>query len=374
MKRRLSSAKRLPTLVSGMVGATDLVRALPSIAGNAPALLGARPRWPSPTFVRWVLTERCPLRCLHCDMGQPGVELDHQGRLEVAHRLGRSRIWGVSLIGGEVATVKHLAQYAALLRARRKFVLIGLSGLAIERHLQGLIDADVDALVFSIDGASAESHDAFRGHPGLYEKVERAVAQVRALPGRRPRVQVRYTINRRNLDETAAFIEAWRGRVDNLILQIIQSNGLHTVRAAEQVMFQAADRPALEAVLDRVARRFPELADRSLRQMADYAIDTEGLRRELGFRCALVPSTQLVVGVDGGVTICNGRPDSAVGSVLDSELESIWQSAQTAATRRRMQSKDYGCMCWEAASAGNLELVAAERAARRLLAGGRGPG
>lgn len=361
--------KRIPTVASGMVGAPDLVRALPSVLGNAPALVGHKPRWPAPTFVRWVLTERCPLRCMHCDMGEVGAELDHEGRLEVARRLGRSRTWGVSLIGGEVATVKHLVRYAELLRAQRKFVLIGLSGLAIERHLEGLIRADVDALVFSIDGADAASHDAFRGHVGLYDAVAEAVAQVRQLPGRRPRVQVRYTINRRNLHETEAFVAAWRGRVDNLILQIIQSNGLHTVRAAEQVMFQPEDRPALEAVLARVADRFPELADRSLLQMADFAMDAEALRKNLAFRCALVPATQLVVGVDGRVTLCNGRPDSAVGCILDHEVDQLWQSAHAASTRRRMQSKDYGCMCWEAASAGNLELVAAERAARRLLRG-----
>lgn len=359
--------KRRGTAVSGMVGATGLARALPSLVGNAPALFGRRPRWSGPTFVRWVLTERCPLRCLHCDMGVAGAELNHEQRLQVARRLGDSRVWGVSLIGGEVATVKHLSDYAAQLRASGKFVLVGLSGLAIERHLDGLIQAGVDALVFSVDGASAASHDAFRGHTGLYDAVAAAVARVRQLPSPRPRVQVRYTINRRNLAETVAFVGAWRGRVDNLILQIVQSNGLHTVRAPDQVMFRPEDRPALEAVLAEVGRRFPELADRSLRQMADYALDSEGLRRRLGFRCVLVPATQLVVGVDGDVTVCNGRPDSRVGSILHRDLDDLWLDARTAATRKRMQAKRYGCMCWEAASAGNLELVAAERAARRLL-------
>ncbi len=366
--------KRRPTVASGMVGPADLALATPSLIANAPALFGGRPRWPAPTFVRWILTERCPLRCPHCDMGRPGPELDHNQRLEIAHRLGRSRVWGVSLIGGEVATVRHLADYAAALRRDGRFILAGLSGFGLDRHLDGLLEAGINGLVFSVDGADAASHDDFRGRPGLYVAIESACERIARLPARRrPRTQVRFTINRLNLHHTLGFIETWSQRVDNVILQIVQSNGLHTVRDPDQVMFRAEDRAELTEVLAQVARRHPQLADNALRHMAEYALDSEGLRRRLGFRCVLVPATQAAVATDGGVTLCNGRPDSAIGNLLRSDLEELWRSEGAAATRRRMQAADYGCMCWEAASAGNLELVAAEKAARRL-AGALMPG
>jgi len=357
-----------PTVASGMVGPVQLARATPSLLANAPALAGAPPRWPAPTFVRWVLTERCPLCCPHCDMGRPKPELDHEQRLRVARQLARSGTWGASLIGGEVATVRHLVDYARILRQGGVFVLAGLSGFGLDRHLDGLLTCGINGLVFSIDGADEASHDAFRGRPGLYAAVEQACARIQRLPaGERPRTQVRFTINRLNLDQTLEFIDTWRDRVDNVILQIVQRNGLHTVREPSNVMFRPEDRTRLADVLDRVARRHPQLADRSLRHMVEYAMDPEGLRKRLAFRCLLVPATQAAVGTDGGVTLCNGRPDSVIGNLLQTDLQTLWQDAHTAAKRRHMQSADYGCMCWEAASAGNLELVAAEQAARRLV-------
>jgi hypothetical protein len=59
------------------------------------------------------------------------------------------------------------------------------------------------------------------------------------------------------------------------------------------------------------------------------------------------------------VKLCHGRADSALGSLVDTPLTHIWQSKRADAARTSMQSKEYGCMCWESAFAKNLELVQA---------------
>ena len=55
--------------------------------------------------------------------------------------------------------------------------------------------------------------------------------------------------------------------------------------------------------------------------------------------------------------LCYGRTDSLVGNVVQHSLEELWRSDRTRETQRRMQSKEYGCMCWEQACGGNLELI-----------------
>jgi sulfatase maturation enzyme AslB (radical SAM superfamily) len=64
--------------------------------------------------------DACNLGCAHCALNRPRPdELTHAQRLEVAHRLARSHVWGVSLIGGEPLLVDGLFEYAAIAQARR---------------------------------------------------------------------------------------------------------------------------------------------------------------------------------------------------------------------------------------------------------------
>lgn len=346
----------------GLVPLRSLVRGSRSVLGNLTTVWDGKPRSPAPSFISWVLTERCPLGCEHCDMGQPRGELGRIERADLAERIGRSDVWAVSLVGGEVSILPDLADLAAILKRHGKFVSIATSGLALARHLPKLLDAGIDSLVLSVDHSDAAAHDRFRGVPGLHARVEAAIAQVLARrTAGRPRIGLRYVVHRGNVNDTAIFVERWHGKVEQIVLQIVQDNGQHRVRD-RSVLFEAEDRPALEAMLADVGKRWPDLRTRTFDLMARYTFEAETLRKDLGFRCLLVPATQLVILPDGAMRLCYGRDDSAVGHLRERSFESAWMDARTEAIRRKMQSADYGCMCWEAACAGNLDLLPAARA------------
>ena len=355
-----------PRFAGGQVTLGQLLRAAGPLAGNLAASLTGKALARAPAFVTWALTERCQLRCRHCDMGHPTGELSPEARLDLAESLGRSAVWGVSLIGGEPTLAPDLVALARRLKDHGKFVSLGTSGHHLGRHLDGLLDAGIDQITFSVDSHLAEVHDAFRGRPGLFDGVVQAAERIRGQAGRRPQVQVRCTINRTNYRSLEAYLAFWAPRADNLLLQIIQDNGIHQVRDP-RVMFRPEDRPALEAAIAEVMARHPSLRTPYHAQMARYVFEPEALRQELGFRCLLVPATSAVILPDGGVKICYGREDSRIGDVGERSLEEIWQAAHTRRTRARMQSKDYGCMCWEQACSGNLHLVAAGRRTERVL-------
>ena len=355
-----------PRLAGGLVPASALARGATRLAQNLLGMHTESAVSAAPAFVTWALTERCPLRCHHCEMGTPTDEMSHEQRLALAHAIGESDVWAVSMIGGEPTLIKELAQYVAVLKAHRKYVTMGTSGVGLLRHLDALIAARIDAIVFSVDSHEPAEHDAFRRREGLFATILEAMEFVRER--RRdgvPALHVRCTIHRGNFRSCGAFLDYWTPRVENVVFQVVQDNGIHHVRD-ESVLFRDEDRPELERVLKETATRYPHVRGSYFELMPRYVFEPEALQRDIGFRCLLVPATSLVVLPDGGAKLCYGRADSVVGSVLTSSVEEIWRSVTTRRTQQRMQSKDYGCMCWESACGNNVDLLRATQGVERV--------
>lgn len=315
-----------------------------------------------PVFLSWAVTEACNLACAHCSMNRPlADELDAAQRREVARRLAASDAWGVSLIGGEPLLVEGVFDLARTLKASGKRVFIGTSGDRLGRYVDAVLDSGIDVVTISVDAGNAAAHDAFRGRAGLFDRVEKAADALRARRrGEGPRVQVRCTINRHNFRDLDAVLDHWRQHADNVLLQIIQDNGLHQVRD-RSCLFQPGDRAEFEHVYAGLRARHPFLKGRYYDLLPRYVFEREALQRDIGFRCLLVPATTAVVEANGVVKLCHGRPDSEIGNLLRSDLEEIWRAHRASVARDRMQSRDYGCMCWESSYAHNLDLVEMSR-------------
>lgn len=355
-----------PRLAGGQVLLGDLARAAPTLLGNLGGTFVPKASAKAPTFVTWALTERCPLTCDHCDMGTMTPELDRAQRVDLAHRLGASDVWGVSLIGGEPTIVPEVGDVATILKAAGKFVSLGTSGRRIDRHLDWILDAGLDNLTLSVDHHDAAAHDTFRGRDGLFDEVLHAVEQIRARRrGGKPQVQIRCTIHRGNFRELDAFVRFWRPKVDHLVFQIVQDNGIHSPRTRD-VLFQPDDRPAFEAAIADLQAKHPFLRSPYLDLAARYVFEPEALHRDLAFRCLLVPATSLTILPSGDAKLCYGPDDAGVGSLVDTDLHELWAAARTRETRKRMQAEDYGCMCWEQACSGNLALLPVQRAVEAL--------
>lgn len=322
-------------------------------ATHLPVLRGA-----SPAFVSWAVTEGCNLRCAHCTLNRPlPDELTHDERLEVARRLAASDVWGVSLIGGEPLLVRGLFEYARILKSAGKRVFLGTNGEQLDKHLDELLAVGIDYLTVSFEGHTATAHDAFRGRIGLFDRVAAALADLGARRrGGAPRIQVRVTLNRHNFRTVHETLDHWLTRADNVLLQVVQDNCLHEVRD-KSCLFRPEDRAEFERVYAALRLRYPFLSGRHYDLLPRYVFEPATLHEDLEFRCLLVPATSVVIEANGKVKLCHGRPDSALGSVLETPLDQLWTAPRADRARTSMQSKDYGCMCWESAFAKNLELL-----------------
>lgn len=165
---------------------------------------------PGPRVVAWEVTRRCPLACRHCRAG--AKDCAYEGELttdECLRVLDSLAGFGKPMIiwtGGEPMYRPDILDLVrgATVRGLRS-VMAPCGALVTREALTALKEAGVAACSFSLDGATAETHDAFRGVAGAFDNVTRAMAIAReiGMP-----FQVNATVSRLNRAELPAIREA----------------------------------------------------------------------------------------------------------------------------------------------------------------------
>ncbi len=156
-----------------------------------------------PRVIAWEVTRRCPLKCRHCRAGAADVPYSRELSTAECRRVldslaGPSPAPMIIWTGGEPMLrpdILELVAHATQLGIRSVMAPCGM--LVTEERLRALKAAGVMACSFSLDGPDAASHDAFRGVPGAYENVTRAmqVAREIGMP-----FQVNTTVSTLNVD------------------------------------------------------------------------------------------------------------------------------------------------------------------------------
>lgn len=159
-----------------------------------------------PFIVIWEVTRACALACLHCRADaiprRDPRELDTAaGRalLEQVAAFGRPYPL-VVLTGGDPFERPDLEELVAHGTALGLSVSVAPSATPrlTDSALHRLAEAGARALSLSLDGATAPTHDAFRGIPGVFTATVEAMAAVRAAG---LRLQVNTTVTAGNVHE-----------------------------------------------------------------------------------------------------------------------------------------------------------------------------
>jgi AdoMet-dependent heme synthase len=145
-----------------------------------------------PQRVYWETTRACDLACRHCRAeavpdAHPNELTTEEGR-ELLQRIAAfgAPLPHVVLTGGDALKRRDLFELIAFARGLGLGVSVAPSAtpLLTGDALRRLKAAGVDAISLSLDGATAERHDAIRGVPGTYQRTLDAavVAREVALP------------------------------------------------------------------------------------------------------------------------------------------------------------------------------------------------
>ncbi len=159
-----------------------------------------------PVLVFWELTRRCPLACVHCRARAgpeplPGeLATDEAERLLEALTAFGSPLPVLVLTGGDPLSRPDLFDLIASARGRGLPVAVSpaVSDRLTAEVLERFASEGVASVSFSLDGATAATHDGVRGVPGTFAATLAAIAAARRAG---LRVQVNTTVLRSNLAE-----------------------------------------------------------------------------------------------------------------------------------------------------------------------------
>ncbi|MCQ2392200.1 MAG: radical SAM protein [Kiritimatiellae bacterium] len=168
-----------------------------------------------PRVIAWEVTRQCPLKCRHCRAAAANVPYSRELSTAECRKVIDSLVPAVAQpnarppmiiwTGGEPmlrTDILDLVRYATQHGIRSVMAPCGM--LVTEERLRELKDAGVMACSFSLDGPDAAAHDAFRGVPGAYENVTRAmsIAHAIGMP-----FQVNTTVSTLNVDKLDAIYD-----------------------------------------------------------------------------------------------------------------------------------------------------------------------
>jgi radical SAM protein with 4Fe4S-binding SPASM domain len=162
-----------------------------------------------PRLLALELTRRCRFNCRHC-RANAGVadgteELRTDQWTRILDAIAAYEKCVIILTGGEPMEREDIQELIRHGRGLGLRMVMATCGYAIDdRSVVALQEAGVMAFSFSLDGAQARTHDAFRRTPGAFDTVARA-AEVARRAGMR--FQINTTITRSNLTEAPAIAE-----------------------------------------------------------------------------------------------------------------------------------------------------------------------
>ncbi|MEX2580248.1 MAG: radical SAM protein [Verrucomicrobiales bacterium] len=177
-----------------------------------------------PLIVIWEVTRACALACRHCRAD--AIPCAHPEELTPAEsfllidQIARANPAVLVLTGGDPMHREDLVPLVE--RASGAGLRVALSPSATPRFLASdltaLRKAGVHRVSMSIDGATREKHDAFRGVPGTWDWTMEAVAKIRRAD---LELQINTTFTRQNIGDFDAF-EALLRKLDPVLWSVFQ--------------------------------------------------------------------------------------------------------------------------------------------------------
>ena len=162
----------------------------------------------APFLVVWDFTHKCNLSCKHCYSDSGGIreeELTTAEALDVVDQLADAGVTALAFSGGEPLTRKDFFTVAGHAVDRGRYVSVATNGTLLTREMaRKLKQAKIHYVEISIDGATAKTHDAFRGVPGAFDG---AVTGLKNAVAEDLTACIATTVTKSNLEEMPAIID-----------------------------------------------------------------------------------------------------------------------------------------------------------------------
>ncbi|MBN1493242.1 MAG: radical SAM protein [Candidatus Omnitrophica bacterium] len=181
-----------------------------------------------PTHVDIELSSACNLKCTMCPHGVP-QENFHKGFIDtdIARKvIAECAQYGVSSVkfSGRGEATLH-PQFDELIKYTKSLgildVMFNTNGLLLsEERVKLIVNAGIDLVIISIDGATKETYQQIRiggDYDAVVRNVERLIEYRKEKRSSKPLIRLQFVKMDENIHEFAAFQERWKDKVDVLV-------------------------------------------------------------------------------------------------------------------------------------------------------------
>ena len=179
-----------------------------------------------PYSVGWAITNKCNLRCIHCNMNS-GKELDDELKtdecIKIIDELAKNRVQRITFFGGEPLVRKDFFEIANYAYNKGIFISMTTNALLITEEMIKKELYKFDMIRVSLDGPNEETHEFIRNRKGIFYST---INKIKMLVNNGIDVGVVTCISHRNLkyiDEMIKLLEELK--VKRWFLPLLSSAG-----------------------------------------------------------------------------------------------------------------------------------------------------
>jgi MoaA/NifB/PqqE/SkfB family radical SAM enzyme/surfactin synthase thioesterase subunit len=317
-----------------------------SVAGVPPSL--GPVAGVEPVFANIEITTRCNLRCTYCARtasGAKGADMSRETFVRVLGLLPHA--CRITLVGlGETLLHPQVAEFIALASAEGRRTALVTNGMLLDRTLsRKLLDAGLDSITFSIDGADQDIASRVRPGTDLARVIDNIKVFLELSRTTRP---VTTSVFSAVSMDTIGHLAELMGLIAGLGVHVVMLTDLNFKENVKDSLWHSADDRIRGLVRKGVAGAFrKQLPVLSVRGLEEFGLakryekylllPPESLAarsRERTWCCS--PWQTMPVSVTGEATLCDCQPGVPLGNLLDLPLDAIWNGTVMQGHRRRM--------------------------------------
>ena len=305
---------------------------------NVIAYEQGRPPGAGPYMAELDITYQCNCRCQMCqrwkDLRREELSLtEYQKLAKIFHNLG---VHQISIAGGEPLLRQDVFSIIESYTNLGMSVNLCTNGLLLQTYHNEISKTGATCVTVSLDGATAECHNAIRGIPDSYIQIEKGIdALLQHSKTTRPILRVRMTISNKNVHEIRSFYKRWKNVADDVLFQPVHHCGDAYYTGLDNETLNINPRVVAEQI-----RGTPLEKDGYLRQLI------ASLEKNGSFPNQHCYAGVLMARIDpwGSVYPCLEQ-HVCVGSLREKDFRSIWESSRFNLERTRLAS-NRKCTCW----------------------------
>jgi len=307
----------------------------------------------APFEIVWNITYSCNLKCKHCyeNAGFHRPELTTEQVYTVIDILSEIAGFGLpalSFSGGEPLLRKDFFEIAVYASKKIPYLSVATNGtLLTKRNVRKLKEVGIDYVEISLDGASSEVHESFRGVPDCFEKTMEGILNCQ---NEELDLCLATTAHKKNLDEIPKIMDL----AEQLGARFMNFNFIPTGRAMKHIELDL-DRKIVDLYMkareeEQQNGRTKIKVDRFFSTCPQFASVVKGIAGERGHNFTVSAhyaakkgvenianflggcgAGRLYIGLEpnGDIKPCVFFPtnkDTVLGNILEDNFEHIWDN------------------------------------------------